>query len=99
MPAHRICVLCDVHVTLVRLHSNTLNADSRREQDYIGQKAWMSKLLILLGQRRYCSADASFCVKEVDLAIAADMGTLQRLPGIVGEGGPMCSLPAMLPAL
>ena len=36
---------------------------------------------------RYCSADAYFCVKEVDLAIAADMGVLQRLPGIVGEGG------------
>ena len=35
---------------------------------------------------RYCSADARFCVKEVDLAIVADMGTLQRLPGIVGQG-------------
>ena len=36
--------------------------------------------------RRYCSADAFFCVKEVDLAITADMGTLQRLPHIVGAG-------------
>ncbi len=36
--------------------------------------------------RRYCSADAYFCVKEVDLAITADMGTLQRLPRIVGAG-------------
>ena len=35
---------------------------------------------------RYCTTDAYFCVKEVDLAITADMGTLQRLPGIVGEG-------------
>lgn len=35
---------------------------------------------------RYCTADARFCVKEVDLAIVADMGTLQRLPGIVGQG-------------
>lgn len=25
-------------------------------------------------------------MKEIDLAITADMGTLQRLPGIVGEG-------------
>ena len=25
-------------------------------------------------------------MKEVDLAITADMGTLQRLPGIVGDG-------------
>jgi len=35
---------------------------------------------------RYCSAGARFCVKEVDIAIVADMGTLQRLPGIVGQG-------------
>ena len=35
---------------------------------------------------RYCTADARFCVKEVDLAITADIGTLQRLPTIVGHG-------------
>jgi enoyl-CoA hydratase/carnithine racemase len=35
---------------------------------------------------RYSTEDASFCVKEVDLAIVADIGTLQRLPPIVGEG-------------
>lgn len=38
---------------------------------------------------RYCSADAYFCVKEVDLAIAADMGVLQRLPGLIGQGSHM----------
>lgn len=35
---------------------------------------------------RYCSADARFSVKEIDLAITADVGTLQRLPRLVGEG-------------
>lgn len=35
---------------------------------------------------RICSENARFCVKEVDLGIAADMGTLSRLPGIVGDG-------------
>jgi enoyl-CoA hydratase/carnithine racemase len=35
---------------------------------------------------RLCTASASFCVKEVDLGIVADMGTLSRLPGIVGDG-------------
>ncbi|KAK9868250.1 hypothetical protein WJX84_010877 [Apatococcus fuscideae] len=35
---------------------------------------------------RYCTEDARFCVKEVDRAMAADMGTLQRLPSIVGQG-------------
>lgn len=34
---------------------------------------------------RYCTADAWFCVKEVDLGMAADVGTLQRLPKIVGN--------------
>lgn len=37
---------------------------------------------------RICDADASFCVKEIDLAITADMGTLQRLPRLIGEGAP-----------
>lgn len=35
---------------------------------------------------RLCSSDASFCVKEVDVGIVADLGTLQRLPPIVGYG-------------
>ncbi|KAF5187955.1 Enoyl coa hydratase-like protein [Thalictrum thalictroides] len=35
---------------------------------------------------RYCTEDTFFCVKEVDLAITADLGTLQRLPRIVGYG-------------
>jgi enoyl-CoA hydratase len=35
---------------------------------------------------RYATADASFVVKEIDMAVVADLGTLQRLPRIVGEG-------------
>ncbi|XP_042019739.1 delta(3,5)-Delta(2,4)-dienoyl-CoA isomerase, peroxisomal-like [Salvia splendens] len=38
---------------------------------------------------RYCTEQAEFSVKEVDLAITADLGTLQRLPGIVGFGNAM----------
>lgn len=38
---------------------------------------------------RYCSEDAFFSVKEVDLGLTADLGTLQRLPGIVGFGNAM----------
>lgn len=34
---------------------------------------------------RYCSADAWFTVKEVDIGLAADIGTLQRFPKIVGN--------------
>ena len=35
---------------------------------------------------RLCGRDARFCVKEVDVGITADVGTLQRLPSIVGFG-------------
>ncbi|DBA00033.1 TPA: hypothetical protein N0F65_002036 [Lagenidium giganteum] len=34
---------------------------------------------------RYCDTSADFSVKEIDLAIIADIGTLQRLPPLIGE--------------
>lgn len=42
--------------------------------------------LITAADIRYASADAKFSVREVRVAMVADMGTLSRLPGIVGEG-------------
>ena len=36
---------------------------------------------------RLCSADAVFAVKEVDIGLAADVGSLNRLPKIVGNFG------------
>ncbi len=44
---------------------------------------------------RVCAKDAVFCVKEIDLAIVADIGTLQRLPALVGHG---CALEMALTA-
>jgi len=35
---------------------------------------------------RYCTEDAYFTVKEIDLGIVADIGTLQRLPNILQPG-------------
>ncbi|RMH19340.1 MAG: crotonase/enoyl-CoA hydratase family protein [Gemmatimonadetes bacterium] len=35
---------------------------------------------------RLCSKDASFSLREVKVAIVADVGSLQRLPPIIGEG-------------
>jgi enoyl-CoA hydratase len=35
---------------------------------------------------RIASADTTFSVRETKIAIVADLGTLQRLPGIVGKG-------------
>jgi len=34
---------------------------------------------------RICSSDVQFCVKEVDIGLAADIGTLSRLPKVVGS--------------
>ena len=42
--------------------------------------------LICACDLRYCSADAFFSVKEIDVGLTADVGTLQRLPHLVGEG-------------
>jgi enoyl-CoA hydratase len=35
---------------------------------------------------RYASADAFFCVQETNIGVAADLGTLQRLPKLIPEG-------------
>jgi len=35
---------------------------------------------------RYCCEEAWFSVKEIDVGLVADVGTLQRLPRLVGEG-------------
>ena len=35
---------------------------------------------------RYCTDDAYFQVKEVDMGLVADIGTMQRLPKVVGYG-------------
>ncbi len=35
---------------------------------------------------RICSVDAKFSIRETRLAMVADVGTLARLPGIVGQG-------------
>jgi len=35
---------------------------------------------------RYCTADAYFSVKEIDLGLVADIGTMQRLPTILNPG-------------
>ena len=42
--------------------------------------------LVCCADVRYCSADAVFQVKEIDLGMTADVGTLQRLPHLIGDG-------------
>ena len=35
---------------------------------------------------RYASADAFFCIQEINIGMTADVGTLQRLPKLIPEG-------------
>ncbi|WP_249674882.1 crotonase/enoyl-CoA hydratase family protein [Pseudomonas abieticivorans] len=42
--------------------------------------------LIAACDMRYAAGDAQFSIKEVDMGMAADVGTLQRLPRIIGDG-------------
>lgn len=41
--------------------------------------------LITAADIRFCTKDSWFCVKEVDIGMAADVGTLQRLPKVIGS--------------
>ena len=42
--------------------------------------------LVTCADMRYASADAFFTIKEIDIGMTADVGTLQRLPKLVGDG-------------
>jgi len=42
--------------------------------------------MIAAADIRLATADASFCLKEAAIGIVADVGGLQRLPAIIGEG-------------
>ena len=35
---------------------------------------------------RYCTKDAFFCIQEINIGMAADVGTLQRMPKLMPEG-------------
>jgi len=42
--------------------------------------------LISACDMRYCTEDATFCIQEINIGIAADAGTLQRLPKLIPMG-------------
>jgi enoyl-CoA hydratase len=35
---------------------------------------------------RYCTKEAFFCIQEINIGMAADVGTLQRIPRLIPEG-------------
>jgi enoyl-CoA hydratase len=42
--------------------------------------------LVTCCDMRYATSDAVFSIREIDLAMVADVGTLQRLPRLIGQG-------------
>ena len=42
--------------------------------------------MVCAADMRYCSADAFFCIQEINIGMTADVGTLQRLPKLIPEG-------------
>ncbi len=42
--------------------------------------------LVCAADLRFCSADAYFTIKEIDMGMVADFGTLQRLPKLISDG-------------
>lgn len=42
--------------------------------------------LVTCCDMRYATEDAVFSIREIDLAMVADVGTLQRLPQLIGQG-------------
>ena len=42
--------------------------------------------LVTAADMRFASKDAFFCIQEINIGMAADIGTLQRLPRVIPEG-------------
>lgn len=42
--------------------------------------------IIAATDMRYCTEDAYFTIKEIDMGMVADLGTLQRLPRLIPDG-------------
>jgi enoyl-CoA hydratase/carnithine racemase len=79
----------ELHATILRLQG-TLNAVAACPVPVIAAvHGWCiggGVDLISACDVRYASADARFSVRETKIAIVADLGSLQRLPPIIGQG-------------
>ncbi|TGL63842.1 crotonase/enoyl-CoA hydratase family protein [Leptospira ognonensis] len=75
---------------LVLLMQKGINAvyDSKKPSIALIQKHCIGGGLDLISacDIRYASEDASFSLREAKVGIVADMGSLQRLPAIIGQG-------------
>jgi enoyl-CoA hydratase len=78
-----------LHDTILRLQAAITSVAACRKPVIAAISGWCiggGLDLISACDIRLCSADARFSLREVKVAIVADLGSLQRLPHIIGEG-------------
>lgn len=85
LAAERTCL----HDTILRLQAAITSVATCRKPVIAAISGWCiggGLDLIAACDIRLCSANARFSLREVRVAIVADLGSLQRLPHIIGEG-------------
>jgi len=75
-------LLADMQATFTKLETLRMPVIAAIQGGCIGGAVDMVTAACL----RYCTADAFFCVQEINIGMAADLGTLQRLPKLVPLG-------------
>jgi Delta3,5-Delta2,4-dienoyl-CoA isomerase len=80
---------CKIIEVMLKKYQDYISALERCSKPVIGavHNACIGGALDLLTATdiRMCSSDAWFQVKEVEIGMAADVGTLQRLPRVIGN--------------
>jgi enoyl-CoA hydratase len=74
-------VLTDMQTTFTRLEKLRIPVIAAIQGGCIGGAVDMVTACCL----RYASADAFFCIQEINIGMVADVGTLQRLPKLIPE--------------
>lgn len=75
--------------TILRLQASFTAVDSCRKPVLAAIQGYCLGAaidLISACDMRYAAEDARFAIREIDMGMAADVGTLQRLPRIIGDG-------------
>ncbi|KAH9970671.1 ClpP/crotonase [Russula compacta] len=82
--------------TYLRFFQSAINAPARIPQPVIaavhGPALGLGLNMLSAVDVRFAASDVSFSIKEVDVGLAADMGTLARLPKLCGGAGGNASL-------
>jgi enoyl-CoA hydratase len=75
-------LLTDMQATFTRLETLRIPVIAAIQGGCIGGALDMVTAACI----RYCTADAFFCVQEINIGMVADLGTLQRLPKLIPLG-------------